>query len=79
MAAPDETALWRDAYHIAWVGASNPKGVARTLQAHQATFGADHIAVRAIRGHLDFLQGTSCGPEFDELDAVRDHHNQAEL
>jgi hypothetical protein len=61
---------WRDAYYIATVGASNPKGVANALARHVGHLGDDHPAVRAIRGHLEFLQGTSLGPEFDDLREV---------
>jgi hypothetical protein len=71
MALSAEDQAWRDAYYIADVGASNPKGVARTMEAHINTVGADHPAVRAIAGHLEFLQGHGIGPEFDDLAAVK--------
>lgn len=64
--------LWRDAYNIAWIGASNPRGVERTLAQHTETYGPDHVAVRAIRGHLEFLKGNGLGPESDDLTTVRD-------
>ncbi len=62
-----DDAAWTDAYRIAWVGASNPRGVSRTLDEHSARFGVDHPAVRAIRGHLDFLRGHGLGPDLDKL------------
>lgn len=62
--------LWRDAYGIAWIGASNPVAVQHTLDKWTETFGADNLAVRAMAGHLAFLRGESLGPEFMELDAV---------
>ena len=61
---------WSDAYYIAWVGASNPKGVQRTLTEHTASLGETHPAVRAIAGHLAFLAGTSLGPDSDVLEQV---------
>jgi len=64
---------WNDAYLIAWVGASNPQGVARTMAPHRGILGPEHPAVKAISGHLAFLHGHGIGPEFDELDAVRDN------
>jgi hypothetical protein len=49
-----------------------PSGESRgTLEIHQAKFGADHTAVRAIAGHLAFLNGNGPGPELDELDAMK--------
>ena len=65
-----DDALWRDAYYIAWIGASNPRGVAHTLDQYREEYGADHAAVRAIAGHLAFLNGDGIGPEFEDLDAV---------
>ncbi len=62
---------WRDAYLIAWIGASNPKAVQRALDTHSTNLGESYPAVRAIRGHLAFLQGTSLGPDSGELDEVR--------
>lgn len=62
--------LWKDAYGIAWIGASNPVAVERVLERRTAEFGANNPAVRAIAGHLAFLRGESIGPEFDDLDAV---------
>lgn len=66
----EERAAWRAAYHIAWVGASNPRGVARSIEQHTAAVGADHITVRLMRGHLDFLNGIGLGPELDDLDEL---------
>jgi hypothetical protein len=68
-----EDKLWSDAYHIAIVGASNPKGVRNTMVAHLATFGSGHPAVRAIEGHHAFLTGTSLGPEPADLAAVEEN------
>lgn len=65
-----EDQLWKDAYHIAWVGASNRKAVYRVMEAYLATFGSSHAAVRAIEGHYAYLTGTSLGPEPEDLDAV---------
>jgi hypothetical protein len=66
-----EEKLWRDAYLIAWIGACNPNSVAKALAAHERDHGADHPAVRAIRGHLEFLRGNSLGPSDEDLEAVR--------
>lgn len=63
---------WRDAYLIAWIGASNPRAVQRTLDTHTATYGPEHVAVRAIRGHLDYLEGNGLGPEMDALREVKE-------
>ena len=71
MALSAEDQAWRDAYYIADVGASNPRGVERTLTETSGRVGSDHPAVRAIRGHLEFLRGESLGPSFGDLDAVR--------
>jgi hypothetical protein len=65
-----EDRAWQAAYAIAWVGASNPRGVTRSLTEYREALGPEHVAARAIAGHLAFLQGESIGPEFDELDAV---------
>jgi hypothetical protein len=66
----DDDQVWRDAYSIAWVGACNARAVARTLTHYRDTYGANHPAVRAIAGHLAFLDHESLGPEFADLDAV---------
>lgn len=65
-----EDQLWKAAYNIAWIGGSNPKGIQYSQDQFVAQFGADHPAVRAIQGHLDFLNHKSIGPEFDDLEAV---------
>lgn len=62
-----EDEAWRDAYYIAYVGASNPKAIARTFQRHLAVLGVEHVAVRAIGGHLGYLRGSSLGPAPEEL------------
>jgi hypothetical protein len=62
---------WRDAYYIAWIGASNPSGVAASIDKHTKAVGAEHVAVRAMAGHLAYLRGESLGPEAEELEAVR--------
>ena len=71
MSKVTEDRLWRDAYYIAYIGASNPRGVRHSLtQIVEAGFDDNHAAVRAIKGHLDFLEGRSLGPEIADLDAV---------
>jgi len=70
---PAADAAYRAAYHIAWVGASNQKGVERSIAEHTATVGADHVAVRAMVGHLEFLRGNGLGPEMEELSEVREN------
>jgi hypothetical protein len=52
------------------VGACNPVAVRSAIATHTPALGSDHPAVRAMQGHLDFLEGTSIGPEFEDLDAV---------
>ena len=71
---------WEDAYGIAYIGASNPKGVENTLN-HWKSQGLDesHPAVRAIQGHLDYLNGKGLGPEFDDLEEVLRHHEGGPL
>jgi hypothetical protein len=71
--AEDADAVWEHAYHIAWIGASNPKGVERTWLIDATRHGQDHPGVRAILAHLDFLHGQGIGPEFADFDAVRDN------
>ena len=65
-----EDEAWRDEFHIAWIGASNPRAVMRTLNRHRAVMGEDHPAVRAITGHLAFLEGKSLGPSEELLGEV---------
>ena len=65
---------WDAAYHISYIGASNPKGVRHTLDDLTAKgIGDDHPAMRAIEGHLAYLHGDGTGPEFDDLAAVKDN------
>jgi hypothetical protein len=71
--------VWKDAYLIAWIGACNQLAVKLILQRHAATYGADHQAVRAIRGHLEFLEGNSLGPEMEDLRAVKERHDAEEV
>jgi hypothetical protein len=74
-----EDALWRDAYGIAWVGASNPAGVANTLAKRAAEVSraagtraaCEHHALRAIAGHLAFLFGNGLGPDDKILTEVQ--------
>jgi hypothetical protein len=40
-----EDNAWRDAYYIAWVGASNPQAVRRALDGHRSRLGGDHHLV----------------------------------
>jgi hypothetical protein len=64
--------LWSDAYYIAVVGASNPRGVSYTYNRWlEKGIAAEHPALRAIKGHLDFLHGTALGPDFDDFDLVK--------
>lgn len=71
--------VWKDAYLIAWIGACNKLAVSLILKRHEATYGADHQAVRAIRGHLEYLEGDSLGPEMEDLRAVKDRHDAEEV
>ena len=68
----DLDAAWADAYGIAVTGASNPKGVAYTLdnliRNHHVP--VNHPAIRAIEGHLDYLNGNGLGPEMDDFREV---------
>jgi hypothetical protein len=73
ISTPEADAAWRDAYHIAWIGASNPKGVERSLTQHIATVGAGHVACKAMAGHLAYLRGHGLGPELEELGEVFDN------
>jgi hypothetical protein len=66
-----EDMMWQDAYNIAWIGASNPKGVIRTISTYAGLFGYDHPAIEAMCDHLAFMLGHGLGPEFDILDQVR--------
>jgi hypothetical protein len=61
---------WVAAFRIAWIGASNPRGVQHSIDEHTATMGADHITVRLMKGHLDYLQGNGLGPDTGDLAAV---------
>jgi hypothetical protein len=71
-----QQAVWRHAYFIAYVGASNPVAVARTLMEDTAELrrtGLDvkrHVALRAMAGHLAYLYGIGLGPKVDDLDLV---------
>lgn len=69
----DLDTAWSDAYYIADVGASNPKGVQYTLDKMitERHIPLDHPALRAIGGHLDYLQGRGLGPELDDLREVQ--------
>lgn len=69
----DQDPAWRDAYHIAWVGACNPNGVQLTYVKHVERLGSDHPAVRAIRDHLGYLNGESLGPSFEDLEIVTEN------
>lgn len=68
-----EEKAYHDAYLIAWVGASNPKAVERRIERVERQLGPDHVTVRAMRGHLAFLHGTSIGPDDTDLSAIRDY------
>jgi hypothetical protein len=75
----EEDKMWSDAWRIAWVGASNPAGVARALGKHAGALAhkigtreaENHLALRAIAGHLAFLFGHGLGPSDEELNAVQ--------
>lgn len=69
----DLDTAWSDAYYIADVGASNPKGVQYTLDKMitERHIPLDHPALRAIEGHLAYLHGNGLGPELDDLREVQ--------
>jgi hypothetical protein len=58
--------MWQEAYNIAWIGASNPKGIIRTINTRAEVFGYDHPAIEAMCDHLAFLLGHGLGPEFEK-------------
>jgi hypothetical protein len=68
-----ETQAWRNAYYIAWVGACNQVAVQSAYSTHAPHLGEDHPAVRAIKGQLEFLQGTSPGPSAEDIQLVLEH------
>jgi len=72
--------VYRDAYAVGWVGASNPVAVARTvgdIADRLSEVGFDHAdlkqhpAFRVVVGHLAYLLGMGLGPDVSDLDAVR--------
>jgi hypothetical protein len=66
---------WEDAYGIAWIGASNPKGVQNTVDHwKQQGLNEDEMPLRAMQKHLDYLNGDGLGPEWDDLTAINDRH-----
>lgn len=73
-----EDEAWREAYRIAYIGASNPVACASSLARSSAdmlhALGTDgikqHHALRAIAGHLAFLYGYGFGPDIELLDEV---------
>ncbi len=69
----DEDQAWRDAHAIAWIGASNPRAVQNAVDRWTNVLGTDHLAVRAMVDHLDFLNGHGLGPDPEVLDAVVDN------
>ena len=73
-----EDIMWQEAYSIAWIGASNPKAVIRTINTRAEVFGYDHPAIEAMCDHLAYLLGHGIGPEFDILDQVRAEHDRIE-
>ncbi|MBO0820634.1 MAG: hypothetical protein J2P26_07255 [Nocardiopsaceae bacterium] len=73
LAGPGADAAWTDADCIARAGASNPARVRRAIARHEAVLGARHPAVKAMRGHLRFLEGTGPGPEPALLGQVDAH------
>jgi hypothetical protein len=73
-----EDIMWQEAYNIAWLGASNPKGIIRTINTRAEVFGYDHPAIEAMCDHLAFLLGHGIGPEFDILDQVREEYDRIE-
>lgn len=75
MPSPPEGQLWRDAYRIAYIGASNPKGVRHTMVEHLKTFGSGHPAVRAIQGHLAFLEVMALAPKWTTSTKLRSWEN----
>lgn len=80
---PDELEdqIWREAYGLAYVGASNPVATAGRLcnltaevQGLIGTREAEkHPALRAIAGHLAYLFGHGLGPESEYLDMVEEN------
>lgn len=66
----NEQELWEDAWHIAWIGASNPRAVGHTLDKWVNLYGHDNDAVKAIQGHYDFMHGRGLGPDSDILDKL---------
>lgn len=67
----EEDKAWRAAYHIAWVGGSNPVGISHQINdVFIPHLGADHPAVQAMQAHLDFLTKDSLGPSPELLDQV---------
>ncbi len=74
-----EDAAWRDAYRIAWVGASNPAAAAGSLGRHSAALAHEigtaaarkHPALRAMAGQIASLFNVgSLGPPAEVLDEV---------
>ena len=72
--------IYRDAYAVGWVGASNPVAVARTVSEiadRLSDIGFDHAdlkqhpAFRVVVGQLAYLLGMSLGPDVSDLNAVR--------
>jgi hypothetical protein len=72
--ADDDMRDLRTAYGIAWIGASNPRPVKTVLAQFTQKHGADHYLTRCIAGHLAFLNGTSLGPDDDDLRRMRDEY-----
>lgn len=72
VAAAEEQA-YHDAYLIAWIGSPNRNVVERRLERAESQLGPDHVAVRAMRGHLAFLRGEGLGPDDDVLDALQSY------
>lgn len=65
-----EDRAWQAAYAIAWIGASNPDPVKRSISEYTQALGAQHHAVQAMQGHLDYLNGEGLGPPWELLDEV---------
>lgn len=71
--------LWRDAYRMAWVGASNPLACAAALLKHSKRLMDElqdtravlqHPALQAMAGQLASLYGQSVGPSDKVYDVV---------
>lgn len=69
----DSEKLVRDAYGIAWIGACNVRAVASTIEEWlRQGVPASNVFIRCMMAHVDYLNGKGLGPEFSDLDTLRD-------